>query len=156
MPRASFNVQRALVVSGPLARPRLPHIGRCQRRPYWSGWPEFGQVQTGRGEQRTPIRRRRLTGRIFFFRRERLKVSEPALWIELHIDHPRHGRFGIVLLYAARNEHLIVQAKGQHGIGALAIPELERRRTAASDLVPPRERLVRLFHSLQEIVVEIE
>src|SRR5580700_12080442 len=135
MPRARFDVQRTVVIPWPLASPCLSRVGSRERRPYRSGWLELGQVQTGRGEEGTPIRLRCFTRRVFFLRRKRFEVRETALWIELDVDHARHGRLGIVLLDGARNEHLITQAEGEHGIGALAIPEFERRRTAASDLV---------------------
>jgi hypothetical protein len=143
MPRRGFDAQWPAFVPGPLAGPGLAQVGGGQRRPDRRGGFEFGHVQAGGGEESVPIGRRKIWPRAdLLFPAGSLQSSEPALGIQLDIDHARHGWLGIVLIDAPRNQHVIRQAERQHGFGALAIPEGQRRRTAASNFVPLRKRLV--------------
>ena len=157
MPGGGFDVQRAVVVSRPLAGPGLAHVGGCQRRPYRRGWLEFGHVQAGGGEERAPIRRRSLSGRIFSLRRKRLKVGEPALWIELDVDHARHGGLGIVLPDARpESTSRLCRPEASIGSGLWRYQNFSgdgRLRAISSHC---GKRPVGLFHRVQKIVVVIE
>ncbi len=97
MPGGGFHAQRAVVISGPLAGPGLAHVGGRQRRPDRRGRAGTSTCpdQPRRRACSNPAARS-LPGRLFSLRRQRFKISEAALRIELHIDHARHGAFGIV------------------------------------------------------------
>ena len=153
--RRRLDAKRPIAI-GPFARPRRARVGCGQPCPHRLGRLQRRLIEAGQLKERRPIDRGRAHRRRLSLRWNRFKERQATLMIDVDLDHVRRDRRRIGAVDDAGREQVGLERHRHERLGALPIPELQRRWTLFQDPIPIRRWPIRLEDMLNQQIVPLE